>query len=552
MGSTKLPVLSSLTQERQSTAVTEASLRAQLEGPGAAQFNQQRRNLFNASDPNADYPGINMLYALSFGNINDGSSDLPEGVAKVSRPAFALETSYRDTVGAWTGSACGENELNLAFSINDAKSENWDQFGSAIYVQDNQKRDEFILAQDVGSKLSVQLSAAEAGAFAVKPGGCDVPNIMEEYRNFQPEIAREIGPAARVDQVILAYRVAMKLPLPANVAERVGDLAHKAKSTGGSGFVASSCMPMHQEDYGSGTLYSGERALISVENIVLEYLNRSSLVTMKVKVPVTYYLDLNAYRGIAVQQDFRHSTDIASIIRSIELSCLWMRSKALSTSQEIGHWLRCFHEWASEPQQADFRSKIGCNEPMQMLKHKVTNGAFIDILKSFPKILQGNIGFLKKIKERADLELLELISGNEGPDQGMIHGDCWMGNVLLSKYPPAPIGRDTATDIIFIDWEMCQLGPRAYDLGHMIGDRFEAYHFHNSDIALTIIRGFIEGYGEIDDDMAFRTAIHAGVQFLGWYNRRAPSDPVKGTTEQISSAAKISTSFIVKGWERER
>jgi hypothetical protein len=85
----------------------------------------------------------------------------------------------------------------------------------------------------------------------------------------------------------------------------------------------------------------------------------------------------------------------------------------------------------------------------------------------------------------------------------------------------------------------------------MIGDLYEAYHFHNSNVALTMIRGFIEGYGEIDE-IAFRTAIHTGMQLLGWYNRRAPSDAVKGTREQISSAAKMSTNFIVNGWERQK
>ncbi|KAF4438586.1 hypothetical protein FACUT_4861 [Fusarium acutatum] len=269
-------------------------------------------------------------------------------------------------------------------------------------------------------------------------------------------------------------------------------------------------------------------------------------------IPVTYFLDLNAQRGIAVQQDFRHSTDIASIIRSTELSSLWTQSQALSISQEIGHWLRHFHERASEPKQADFRSRVGCNEPMQRLKHEVTYGTFTDVLKKFPDILEKNYGVLERVKERAELELQNLISGKDGLNRGMIHGDCWMGNVLLSKYPPAPIGRDTATDIIVIDWEMCQFGHRAYDLGHMIGDLYEAYHFHDSDIALTMIRGFIDGYGNVDDEMAFRTAIHTGVQLLGWYNRRAPSDAPKGTGEQILSAAKISTHFIVGGWEREK
>lgn len=99
---------------------------------------------------------------------------------------------------------------------------------------------------------------------------------------------------------------------------------------------------------------------------------------------------------------------------------------------------------------------------------------------------------------------------------------------------------------------MCQCGPRAYDLGHMIGDLYEAHHFHGSNIALMMIRGFIDGYGEIGDEMAFRTAIHTGAQLLGWYNRRAPSDALKGAEEQVLSAVKISTHFIVGGWEREK
>ncbi|RBR19598.1 hypothetical protein FVER53590_10932 [Fusarium verticillioides] len=290
----------------------------------------------------------------------------------------------------------------------------------------------------------------------------------------------------------------------------------------------------------------------SVENTVLEYLNQSSLVTMKIKVPAMHFLALNAHRGIAIQQDFRHSTDIASIVRSTELSGLWTQSQAFYTSQEVGNWLRHFHEWASEPEQAGFRSKVGCNGPMQRLKHKVTYGAFTNVLKNFHDIREKNFGVLERVKERAELELHDLISGKDGPDRGMIHGDCWMGNVLLSNSSLAQIGSDAATDIIFIDWELCQFGHRAYDLGHMIGDLYEAYHFHNSNIALAMIRGFIEGYGEIDDEIAFRTAIHTGMQLLGWYNRRAPSDAVKGTREQISNAAKISTNFIVNGWERQK
>jgi hypothetical protein len=189
-----------------------------------------------------------MPCALSVGNITNGSSDLSQESGKLPRPAYTIDNSYRDTVGNWTRGSTSENKLNLTFNINDAKPDNWDKFGfvnanansrftyffTATYFQDRQKKEDVITAQDVGSELSVNLSAAEAGAFTVKAGDWDVPNIMEEYRDFQPDAARNIGPAARVDQVILAYKVVLKISLPANVADRVNDLTQKAKSSGGS------------------------------------------------------------------------------------------------------------------------------------------------------------------------------------------------------------------------------------------------------------------------------------------------------------------------------
>ncbi|KAL5589588.1 hypothetical protein FOVSG1_011455 [Fusarium oxysporum f. sp. vasinfectum] len=242
------PSFVALSREKQSAAATEASLRAQIAGPGADQLNRQRQRLFNACEPDRDHPGLNMPCALSFGNITNGSSDLSQESGKLPRPAYTIDNLYRDTVGNWTRGSTSENKLNLTFNINDAKSDNWDKFGfvnanansrftyffTATYFQDRQKKEDVITAQDVGSELSVNLSAAEAGVFTVKAGDWDVPSIMEEYRDFQPDAARNIGPAARVDQVILAYKVVLKIPLPANVADRVNDLTQKAKSSGGS------------------------------------------------------------------------------------------------------------------------------------------------------------------------------------------------------------------------------------------------------------------------------------------------------------------------------
>ncbi|KAF5636690.1 uncharacterized protein FTJAE_5885 [Fusarium tjaetaba] len=187
------PSFDSLAAERQSAIATEAALRSQIDGPGGVQLNDQRQKLLNALDLESDYPGLNMPCTPSFGNIVNGSSDLPREIGRTYNPLCKIS-----------------------------------------YVQDGNYKEESIMAQDVGSELSAQLSAAQAGVFTVKPGEWDVPNITEVYPNFQREVAREIGPVAKVDQIILAYKVVMKLSLPANLTERVNNLTQKAKSAGGS------------------------------------------------------------------------------------------------------------------------------------------------------------------------------------------------------------------------------------------------------------------------------------------------------------------------------
>lgn len=113
--------------------------------------------------------------------------------------------------------------------------------------------------------------------------------------------------------------------------------------------------------------------------------------------------------------------------------------------------------------------------------------------------------------------------------------------------------RHAARKTLFvIDWEFAQFGHRAYDLGQMIGDVYERKHFNDLNGAMWTIEAFVEGYGGLNDKMAFRTAIHVGVHLLGWYTRRAPTTPLKGSPEQIASAVKLGKDLIVKGWEKDR
>jgi len=99
---------------------------------------------------------------------------------------------------------------------------------------------------------------------------------------------------------------------------------------------------------------------------------------------------------------------------------------------------------------------------------------------------------------------------------------------------------------------MAQFGHHSSDLGQIVGDLFERKIYRNLDTAVYIMRGVIDGYGTLSDDMAFRTAIYVGVHLISWYNRR----PQKGLrvipSEVIVAGLTTGRDFMMKGWERDR
>jgi hypothetical protein len=103
-----------------------------------------------------------------------------------------------------------------------------------------------------------------------------------------------------------------------------------------------------------------------------------------------------------------------------------------------------------------------------------------------------------------------------------------------------------------IDWEYVQFGHRAYDLGQMIGDLLEARHFKNSACATWAMEGFVRGYGPVDDDLAFRTAIHAGVHLISWSTRRKADGSLCAPLDQATSMMQMAVDFIVKARRKER
>jgi Sec-independent protein translocase protein TatA len=92
----------------------------------------------------------------------------------------------------------------------------------------------------------------------------------------------------------------------------------------------------------------------------------------------------------------------------------------LELGRSLGLWLRGFHDWASSPEQAQFREEMKSNEPMQKIKHMVNYSTVVDTVANFPSILADAKETFEQIKEATAAEL-------QRPDLQITHGDFWTG-----------------------------------------------------------------------------------------------------------------------------
>jgi hypothetical protein len=114
--------------------------------------------------------------------------------------------------------------------------------------------------------------------------------------------------------------------------------------------------------------------------------------------------------------------------------------------------------------------------------------------------------------------------------------------------PNKPLEKGVVTPVFIIDWEMCQLGVRPVDLGQMIAELYELSLFKNMDEGKWMIDGFAAGYGETDEAVAFRTAIHVGTHLICWGSRV----PDWGSAEQVREVVAKGKDLILRAWHKDR
>lgn len=121
---------------------------------------------------------------------------------------------------------------------------------------------------------------------------------------------------------------------------------------------------------------------------------------------------------------------------------------------------------------------------------------------------------------------------------------------LLSSVlvPDAPLTDQAVVTAFVVDWEMAQIGHRALDLGQMIAELYETRLFKKLDRGMWVLEGFLEGYGPLSDEMAFRAAIHVGVHLVCWGSRI----PGWGDQREIEHVVAVGRDLIVQARRRNR
>jgi hypothetical protein len=82
----------------------------------------------------------------------------------------------------------------------------------------------------------------------------------------------------------------------------------------------------------------------------------------------------------------------------------------------------------------------------------------------------------------------------------------------------------------------------------MFAELFELKHFKNIDAGVWLIESFMKGYGSIDEETAFKAAVHVGLHLIVWGSRVQGW----GTKEQVEGVVGIGRGLVVHGWKRDR
>ncbi|KUJ21982.1 uncharacterized protein LY89DRAFT_778327 [Mollisia scopiformis] len=257
---------------------------------------------------------------------------------------------------------------------------------------------------------------------------------------------------------------------------------------------------------------------------------------IEVQTPHLYHFDKDT--NTQVYSDLPSSLDLKTYVLTHAASVTKLQCERLGYA--LGAWCKAFHVWGNSEERREVREEMKGNKAMRDLKFVINYQRLIASIESFPEILEEKRDLFEDVAQSVTKELNE----KEGD---LIHGDFWSGNVLLPS-GPIPESSDKQLKVFVIDWEMSQLSIPAFDLGQMIAELYELKHFKNYDAGVWLIESFIKGYGEMDEEMKWKTIIHTGAHLICWGTRVAGW----GSKEQQEDVVRVGKQWIINGWERKK
>jgi hypothetical protein len=141
-----------------------------------------------------------------------------------------------------------------------------------------------------------------------------------------------------------------------------------------------------------------------------------------VRTPATYLSDGDTH--VEVMQDISDGIDLRSKLTS-QIPSIFQAPYLSSLGFAVGDWLWKFHDWMSDPEQADLKRQIQQNKSMREMKGRVTYGVLLSALEPFPSVLNP----YRKVLEYAMLDAAKDFQKPQHDDRGwgIIHGDLWAG-----------------------------------------------------------------------------------------------------------------------------
>jgi hypothetical protein len=112
-----------------------------------------------------------------------------------------------------------------------------------------------------------------------------------------------------------------------------------------------------------------------------------------------------------------------------------------------------------------------------------------------------------------------------------------------------PFQDQQETSIFIVDWEVIHMNAgRHFDLGQMAIDLYLLWYVKGIRAALWILEGLTSALKDLDEDLAFRTAIRMGSFLICMM----PLMPEWGPPEKIEELIGIGRDIAVHAWNRDR